>query len=70
METPDTGPEITERDRAMAQRCADCPVCRRAQKRQRGFAFWIVKHVEGGLCPYCLAYEKVHGRKAHEPVPD
>ena len=58
--------EITERDRARAQRCVECLVCRRARDRQRGFAFFFVKRVEGSICPYCKAYEKVYGRKAHE----
>jgi len=61
--------EITDRDRRMAQQCMDCFVCRHAREKQRGFAFWLVKSVEGGICPYCRAYEKVYGRKAHEPVP-
>ena len=61
-------PEITERDRKMAQQCVDCTVCRRARTLQRGFAFWLVKTVESGLCPFCKAYEKVYGRKAHEPM--
>ena len=59
---------ITDRDRAMAQRCVECPVCTRARRKQRGVAFWVVKHVEGDLCPYCKAYERVYGRKSHEPV--
>ncbi|HOW98854.1 MAG TPA: hypothetical protein P5567_10810 [Kiritimatiellia bacterium] len=63
-----SGPEITERDRRMAQQCVDCPVCRHARRKQRGLAFWFVKTIEGGLCPYCRAYEKVYGRKAHEPA--
>jgi hypothetical protein len=25
--------------------------------------------IEGGMCPQCRAYEKVYGRKAHEPLP-
>lgn len=54
----------------MARRCLECPVCSRARSRQRGFLFWMVKHVEEGLCPYCKAYEEVYGRKAHEPVPN
>ncbi|MFZ0960982.1 MAG: hypothetical protein WAO35_08750 [Terriglobia bacterium] len=57
---------ITDRDRARAQRCVECPVCTRARRKQRGLAFWLVKHVEGGVCPYCQAYEKVYGRKSHE----
>jgi len=62
------GPIITERTRALAQRSANCLVCQRARRRQAGLAFWIVKTFEG-LCPFCRAYEKVHGRKSHEPVP-
>ena len=59
--------EITEKDRQMAQKCVECPVCERARAKQKGMAFWFVKGIEGGLCPYCKAYEKVYGRKAHEP---
>ena len=60
--------DITERDREMAQRCVDCPLCKRARRKQRGVSYWVVNKVEGGLCPYCQAYEKVYGRKAHEPA--
>jgi len=59
---------ISEQDRAKAQKCVECPVCGRARKNQSGLAFWFVKCIEGGLCPYCQAYERVYGRKAHEPV--
>jgi uncharacterized protein CbrC (UPF0167 family) len=59
---------ITDKDRAMAERCVQCAVCSRARKKQSGFAYWFVKTVEGNICPYCRAYEKVYGRKAHEPV--
>ncbi len=59
---------ITDRDRQMAKKCVECPVCSRARKNQEGLAFWFVKTIEGGLCPYCLAYERVYGRKAHEPL--
>jgi hypothetical protein len=58
--------EITDKDRAMAKQCEACPVCATARRKQRGFAFWFVKNVEGGVCPYCKAYEKVTGKKAHE----
>jgi len=61
---------ITERDRAMAQRCLECPVCSHARKTQKGLAFWFVRCVEGSVCPYCKAYERVYGRKAHEPARD
>jgi hypothetical protein len=59
---------ITDKDREMAKRCASCPVCNLARQKQRGLAFWFVKRVEEGVCPYCKAYEKVYGRKAHEPA--
>ena len=58
---------ITEKDMEMAQKCIECPVCRHARKKQRGIAYWFVKKIEGGFCPYCRAYEKVYGQKAHEP---
>jgi uncharacterized protein CbrC (UPF0167 family) len=61
--------EITPRDQWMAQVCLECLVCERARKHQQGFSFWLVKSVESGLCPFCRAYEKVYGRKAHEPIP-
>jgi hypothetical protein len=61
--------EITEKDREQAQQCVECTMCVTARENQRGFFFWFVKFVEGGLCPACKAYERVHGRKAHEPVP-
>lgn len=60
---------ITEKDREMAQKCVECPVCTHARRKQRGIIFWFVKRIEGGFCPYCKAYEKVYGRKAHEPAP-
>ena len=61
---------ITDRDRASARRCLECPVCKTARRKQRGFAFWFVKKIEGSLCPQCKAYERVYGRKAHELLPD
>lgn len=72
MNTPATSvpvvPPPSERDKTMAEQCRTCPLCRHARWRQRGLAFWMVRHVEGGLCPYCRAYERVYGRKAHEPA--
>lgn len=59
---------ITERDRRLAQKCLECPVCKRARRKQRGILFWFVKRVESGVCPQCKAYERVYGRKAHEPI--
>jgi hypothetical protein len=60
-------PVITDKDRKMAEFCKNCPVCSRARKKQRGLAYFFVKRIEGNLCPACQAYEKVYGRKAHEP---
>lgn len=61
---------VTDRDRAMARRCVECPVCTRARRRQRGLAYWFVRRIEASVCPYCRAYERVYDRKAHEPVPN
>lgn len=61
---------ITDKDRQMARKCLECPVCRHARQKQRGVAFWFVKRIEGSLCPYCKAYEKVYGQKAHEARAD
>jgi len=60
--------QITDRDRRMAQKCGACPACKHARRKQRGVIFWFVKTIEGGVCPYCQAYERVHGKKAHEPA--
>ncbi len=59
---------ITEKDRKMAQRCVTCPLCKRARNKQSGLAYWFVKHIENGLCPYCQAYERIYGKKAHESL--
>ncbi len=59
---------VSDKDRKLAQLCLHCPVCRHGRKRQRGLAFWLVKNVEGSVCPCCKAYERVYGRKAHEPL--
>ena len=61
-----TGP-ATDKDRRLAQRCVNCPMCQRARHNQRGFAFWFVTRVESRICPFSKAYERVHGRKPHEP---
>jgi hypothetical protein len=61
-----TAQKASSYDKALARICANCLVCRRARRRQRGFAFWLVKRVESRLCPFCRAYERVHGRPAHE----
>jgi len=61
---------VTEKDKKMAERCLRCPVCRYARKKQKGLLFWLVEKIQGKLCPFCKAYEKVYGRKAHEPIPE
>ena len=54
-------------DQALAKVCMNCPVCRRARRQQRGAAFQLVKRIETKICPFCRAYERVFGRKPHEP---
>jgi len=55
--------------KALAFVCTKCPVCRTARKNQKGLTYSFVKNIEGGFCPFCMAYEKVYGRKAHEQGP-
>jgi len=59
---------ITKKDILMAKWCLNCLVCRRARKKQKGLAFFFVNKVEDKICPFCKAYEKVYGQKAHESV--
>ena len=61
---------ITGKDKVKAQVCDVCLICKRARKKQKGLAYWFVKKVEGNICSFCIAYEKVYGRKAHEPIPE
>jgi hypothetical protein len=63
-----SSPEPTPLDKILAGVCMNCPVCRRARRQQGGIAFQLVKRVETKVCPFCRAYERVHGRKSHEPV--
>lgn len=58
--------DITSLDRSLARICELCPLCRQARRRQEGMAFSIVSRIETSFCPFCRAYERVHGRKAHE----
>ena len=58
--------DISPLDRTLARLCELCPVCRHARVRQKGIAYAIVKNVEVSVCPFCQAYERVHGKKAHE----
>jgi hypothetical protein len=57
---------VTRLDRLLANICEVCPVCIHARKKQHGIAFQLVRSVEERICPFCRAYEKVHGRKSHE----
>lgn len=59
---------ITEKDKKLAQQCVECPLCKRARKKQRGIIFWFVKKIEGSICPACKAYEKVYNKKPHEKI--
>lgn len=56
--------------RMLAAVCVHCTLCHHARKRQRGLAFMLVCKVEERLCPFCRAYQRVYGRKAHEPMPE
>ena len=58
----------TRLNRALARVCLNCTVCRRARKKQKGAAYWLTRKVESRLCPFCRAYERVYGRKPHEPL--
>jgi hypothetical protein len=58
--------DVTTLDRYLAGICELCPVCRHARSNQKGLAYNFVKSVEINICPFCSAYEKVHGKKAHE----
>ncbi len=60
--------KITDKDRKLAKLCVRCPVCSHARKKQQGAAFWFVKKIEGDLCPFCKAFERVYGRKAHQSL--
>jgi hypothetical protein len=60
--------DITQKDRQLAQKCIDCPVCLRARDKQKGLAYHTVKTL-AGCCPYCRAYEKVYGRKPYAAYP-
>jgi hypothetical protein len=57
---------VKRKDKQMAQRCVECTICKHARKKQRGIAYWFVKNIENRLRPYCAAYERVYGKKAHE----
>jgi hypothetical protein len=59
----------TEKDREMAQVCLNCICCKTARQEQKGLMYSCVKNFTEELCPFCQAYERVYGRKAHEPIP-
>ncbi len=64
-----TSQDPTILDRALAAVCSACPACRHARKTQKGPIYSLVKKVEGDLCPFCQAYERVYGRKSHQAIP-
>jgi len=61
-----SGTDVTSLDLALAKICEICPVCLHARHYQRGVVYNFVKNVEQDICPFCKAYERVHGRKARE----
>ena len=64
-----TSPTASNLDRALAAVCEHCPACRHARKTQEGPVYSFVKKVEGHLCPFCQAYERVHERKSYQAAP-
>jgi len=58
--------EPSSLDRVLARVCELCPVCQHSRCHQKGMVFDFVKNVEQDICPFCKAYERVHGKKAHE----
>lgn len=58
--------EPTATDKALAKVCELCPVCLHARYHQKGIVYDFVSKVEEDVCPFCKAYERVHGQKAHE----
>lgn len=48
--------------------CLHCPVCRRARRKQRGLAYWLVRKVEHKTCPFCRAYERAFNRPPHAQI--
>lgn len=66
IEAPIRTTAATALDLKLARVCELCPVCRHARKQQQGLAFSLVKGIEQDICPFCRAYQRVHGRKAHQ----
>jgi len=56
----------TKMDRALARICHACPACRVARRNPNSLAAKLVRSLEARVCPFCQAYERVYGRKAHE----
>ncbi len=59
---------VSDKDREMAQVCLSCPMCKNARQDQQGLMNTCVKNFTEAICPFCQAYERVYGRKAHEAV--
>ena len=58
--------EASTLDRTLAKVCELCPACLHARHHQEGLVYNFVKSIEIDICPFCKAYERVHGKKAHE----
>lgn len=54
--------------KVLAKVCLNCPVCRRARKRQAGLCHWLVRKVERKACPFCRAYARAFGKQPHAPI--
>ncbi len=59
---------ITDKDREMARVCLECPCGKTARQEQKGWVYECVKSFAEAVCPFGQAYEKVYGRKVHEPI--
>jgi transposase-like protein len=62
--------KFTEEQLNDAKTCLECPICKKARKKQKGFAYWFVRLVDRKVCPKCQAFEAVFNRRAFEPITD
>ena len=63
--------ENADIDQRRAKFCLmQCPGCKAARKKQKGFWYQAVRVSDDKLCPWCSAYTRTTGRKAYEPIPE
>jgi hypothetical protein len=66
-----TEEESSATDQRRAKFCLmQCPGCKAARKKQKGFWYQAVRVSDDKLCPWCSAYTRATGRKAYEPIPE